>query len=546
MNRVFAALRRLAGRVRLPFAAEPTWARVAMLGLVLLGLAFRSRGFLWEAPPLWLDETSWAVHLVEGRYGDDNLRPLGFMAITGVLVRLFGAWESVLRALPWTAGIATTLLSPFLAQRLFNGAGARLFFVAVLALHPGAIDLAKEFKPYSVSLALHAGLLFATLRYLAQRGTRELWLVLGLGAVATLFAQDTVFAYPAVYSVLAWDAYRNHRPHLRWVLIGAATTILVLATQYVLVWSRIPEEESAYWGNKYDVFHTADTERGYLSWSFDRYRSLLDFPGLRRKYFSGSSLRLVPGFGWLELTFWWLAHGVGILWLLLRRRFAIAALLVCPCLVLWAFNALDIWPLGAFRTNLFVIVYMTGIAASAFDGSWKGVRGWATLVPAAAIVVLPFFFLQDHFHSQKQAMAYDGYMPEALKKLQTLRKHERRAAPEVLLLSSRACAQWDYYTGLHPQAEKLGHRPLQLFEPRCIEDADLPATLLEAARGRARVWVLLQGKLDTKTLERELQSEGLTLVKRVTAGWLEIGAFRRAQIKRAPLRDETGSGSTRK
>lgn len=497
-----------------------------MLVLVLLGLFYRARGFLWAAPPLWLDETSWAMHLTEGRYGDDNLRPLGFMAVTSVLVQLFGAWESVLRAVPWIAGVGLTLLSPFLACRLFSGAGARIFFVAVLALHPGAIDLAKEFKPYSVSLALHAGLLFATLRYVQERRSRDLALVLGLGALGTLFAQDSVFAYPAVYSVLAWDAFKHRREHLRWVFVGAGVTIAILAAQYILVWSRIPEEESSYWGNKYNVFYVEGGDQSYLSWAFDRYHSFLEFPGLRRKYFGGKLFRQLSWFGQLHLAFWWLAHGVGLVLLLLRRRFVIAALLASPCLVLWAFNALHLWPMGAFRTNLFVIVYMTAIAAAAFDVEWKGVRAWATLIPACVIVVLPFFFLNRHFHAAKQAMTYDGYMPEALTTIVSLRKSERRPTRELLFLSERTCAQWDYYTTLHPRAEKLRGRAFTLFDTRCVKDDDLTQAILDNTGRRTRVWVLTQGKLDTKALERALKPDGVLLVKRETAGWLGIGAFR--------------------
>lgn len=51
----------------------------------------------------------------------------------------FANTETVLRALPWVAGIATTLAAPWLARRLYRTPAARLLFVAVIALSPFAI-----------------------------------------------------------------------------------------------------------------------------------------------------------------------------------------------------------------------------------------------------------------------------------------------------------------------------------------------------------------------------------------------------------------------
>jgi hypothetical protein len=46
--------------------------------------------------------------------------------------------------------LSALFLAVPLARRLFESTAARLLFITILALHPKAIDFAKEFKPYSV------------------------------------------------------------------------------------------------------------------------------------------------------------------------------------------------------------------------------------------------------------------------------------------------------------------------------------------------------------------------------------------------------------
>ena len=57
---------------------------------------------------------------------------------------VFGAAELSYRFLPWLGGIATALLAPVVASRLFSSRAARFLMVVVIALHPSAIDLARD------------------------------------------------------------------------------------------------------------------------------------------------------------------------------------------------------------------------------------------------------------------------------------------------------------------------------------------------------------------------------------------------------------------
>src|SRR5262245_4932805 len=82
-----------------------TWlVTVSLLGV---GLLLRMRGYVGGTIPLWEDEAGWALRLVDLPIDAHDIRPLGFMAVSKLLVTLFSPSETVLRALPWLAGLAT-------------------------------------------------------------------------------------------------------------------------------------------------------------------------------------------------------------------------------------------------------------------------------------------------------------------------------------------------------------------------------------------------------------------------------------------------------
>ncbi|HEX7669904.1 MAG TPA: glycosyltransferase family 39 protein, partial [Polyangiaceae bacterium] len=283
------------------------------LALVGLGIWLRARGYLFSTEALWLDEAGWATHLIEDPLASHLIRPIAFMALTKALVGLFGASEAALRALPWAAGLATTLMAPVLARRLFQSAAARLLFVGILALDPAAIDLSKEFKPYSVSLALHAAFLLAVLTYRDSRLPRDLAWALALSVPGVLFAQDAVFAYPGVFVVLGVDAiHRKKWRHLFAVATAALTTIGIIGSLYFFVWRKLDRAgDEAFWGKKYDVFFVPPkTGPGdQVGWLSDKYAKLAETAGERNITWSSerwtkttvTNLKAVDDLLWLTL-----------------------------------------------------------------------------------------------------------------------------------------------------------------------------------------------------------------------------------------------------
>ncbi len=443
----------------------------ATLACVALGLWLRARGFLFEPVSFWVDESAWAIYLVEQPLRELIIRPIGFMAISKAIALLFGPTEFALRTMPWLAGVAATLCTRPLARLLFSSHGARLLFVAIIALHPSAASFAKEFKPYSISLTLHLTLLFMTLSYVASPRAATLYWLLATSVIGTLFAQDLVFAYPGVFLVAGYSALASRR-HLIALGVGGALVITLLLLQYFLIWSRIPSSDNQVWGDKYHTFFIQGSGT-YGDWFFERYRGLVAFPGGHSKFWNAAwlskeqwvPLRDVAAIVWLTL------HVVGIVTLALRRRVREMLLLLLPLVLAWLFNLLGFWPFGLFRANLFTLVYLSGIAAMAFERRRETrARVLLELIPAAVLVVIPLIAFQKGFGPPKQGLTYTSSFKELVQFIAS-RMPRRSQAKQPIVIARECCFQWRYYTEFHPETSALGPQIARGFRPRCIADS---------------------------------------------------------------------------
>lgn len=477
--------------------AEFTPERAATLAITLsvaAGLLLRARGYLWGQSGFWLDEASWALRLFSRSLVDSWVRPVGFLALSKALATVLSPSEFVLRAVPWCAGVAALLLAGALSRRLFAEPAARVLFVAMLAFHPAAIDLAKEFKPYSLSLALHLGLVLATLRYTERAGGGALSWALGLALIGCPLSQDLVMAYPGAFLVLAWRAKRAGRRDLALVIGAALLIVSLLLVQYLVIWRHRPGDSVEAWGDRYDVFFVGQLGRSQLGWAVERYLDLAATPGLRRLLWHSDAfspdqvLALRSG----DRLLWLWLHVLGV-WLLAAERHRRDALLVVlPLAVLCAFNAAGYWPLGAFRTNLFALAYAGAIAARAFDGPWARSSPWLSLGVAVGIVALPLAFFERDWGKHKRMFTDQSSFPALVEQL-------GRVAPTVasardtVILDEHSCDLWTYYTTVHPTlSRELGPRLRVAFDARCTgeERRDL-AELLHPVAPARRTWLVL-------------------------------------------------------
>jgi len=500
-----------------------------MVLFVLAGLAFRARGFLFEASAFWLDECVWAMNLTTRPLSQNLIRPPGFILISKALSVTFSPTETVLRALPWVAGIAVTLASPALARRLYQSLTSRLLFVAIICLNPAAIDFSKEFKPYSIGLLLHFSMILLALRYVETRRGRDLGLVLGGAALGCLFTQDLIFAFPGLFALLGLETFRKNRNHFFWVAGAAGLIVTVIAAQYFFLWRHLPKDSSEYWGNKYNVFYTGKGARNYLSWAFERYRDMTGLPGIRREYWQDGGMEFAQRqmFRTADRVLWLTLHLMGLMVMVWRKRWREALLIALPVYVLWAFNAAGFWPFGMFRTNVFTVVYMTAIAAMAFDVPSDPKLRWFAPIPALAIVVLPIVVFEGVWHSRKQAFTYDSKIPQLLERLVRIGEGSDGRAP--LILDRRSCDPWRFYTQFHPSTRaRFAELLSENYDAHCLRDDTLiPAELQRYATSRQAVWIVLHVGHGLDKMLRTGKLPGLYRISRFEVGPHTVMSFRR-------------------
>jgi 4-amino-4-deoxy-L-arabinose transferase-like glycosyltransferase len=461
------AARTLGERVR----AEPVLFTATIL-VVLLGLVLRARGYLFERHGFWLDEALWAQMLMHDPLVTLLIRPIGFMGLNKAFALVFGPSETVLRAISWSAGTGAVLLAPGLARLLFRAPAARFLFIAVIALHPAAIDLAKEYKPYSGSFFAHLALLFLVLRYVETQRLRDLVWALAVAFVASLFAQDMVMAYPGVFLVLGWDTFKHRRERLIWVIVGAVAILALLAAQYWFIWRNLASDEADYWGTKYNIFYTPAAGESHFAWFVERYRDVAGFPGMRRRFWKLGFLSgtRVDALGTVDLSVWVILHVIGVLSLLLQRRVRLAVLLLVPFVIVSVLNTLGRWPFGLFRTNLFLTVYTAAIAGMALDLPGAVSRRWFAIVPGAVLVLLPLVLFDRDWNARKRYLAHDTDFAKVIKALVELEGPPRHGKKTPLILGRRVCPLYDYYATLHPNTSEKYQKVLErTFDTHCFK-----------------------------------------------------------------------------
>ena len=494
--------------------------------VVVAGLCLRARGYLFDQSAFWLDECVWAMNLTTRDLLQNQIRPPGFILVSRWLALAFEPTEGVLRAFPWLASIAATLASPFLARRLYGSSAARLFFVTVVALNACVIDFSKEFKPYSIGFMLHLVLPLLTLRYVETKSPRALATVLGVAAIGVFFSQDLVFAYPGVFLVLGIEALQTRRAHLRFIVLAAAVIIAALLAQYLLMWRHMPKGGSNYWGAKYNVFHTQDHKVSYLSWFFERYREMTGFPGVRRDHMDGGTHAEREQFRVFDRWVWLVLHLGGLAVIAWMRRWREALLLVLPIVLICLLNALRIWPMGAFRSDIFVIVHFAAIAAMSFDGFARDRARWFSALPALVIVVLPLVYFERVWHDRKQYLAYDSNFPQIVRRLSTRQPVDDHLQP--LILDRRSCDPWRFYTEFHPKTRDLKPRLDARYAPRCLKDDTLMREELVASGTEERPeWVVLHTGHRLDRLVRQHQLGDLHVTTRWEIGPHSVVALRR-------------------
>jgi 4-amino-4-deoxy-L-arabinose transferase-like glycosyltransferase len=472
--------------------------QLAMTALVASGLFFRARGVLFgERIEMWIDEAAWAMRMFERPLSEHMIRPPGFVIFSRLSARLLGGSEFAYRLLPWLAGMAAPIVAVLLARRFLKNPAARIVFVAVISLSLPAIDFSKEFKQYAIGILIQLLLPLLALRWVATKRRRDLIIVCAVAPLALMFSQDVMFLYPGLFLTLAIEAWRNKDFKQLGVAVGggAAAAALVVG-MYLLVWSRIPKGKAEeHWGRRYDVFYLEPgrvnaTKKGHAAWLLSKYEGMAALPGSRRSYWREGVLSeaQVSDLSDVDYGLWLVLHAAGLATLFGKRRWRECLLFWSPVLVLSALNFAGRWPIGAFRTNMFLIPGMTAIMCTAVEWFRPSEAKLRSLVPALVIVVAPFVLFERHWHTRKQGEDASGVF--AMLQVLEAKRGAVGEGRERLYMDQHACDPFKYYTRYHPEGIALWSRLEPKITPVC---GNLRPTLAKMAARRPsheRVWLL--------------------------------------------------------
>jgi hypothetical protein len=497
----------------------------AIAAALALGIFLRLNGYLRQDISLWLDEALWAPRFVNWPLLSLGIRPLGFVWLTRLLVSAFGATEIWFRFLPNVAALAALCLTPYVAARLLESRALRVLFVLLFAIHPALVDFANEFKPYSFEVLVHLVPIVLYLRF--EQTSRRVYLLALLGylPLSFLFAYNMAFAFPGLLLLGLREALRadgERKKLLAVTLLSGALCVGVAGGVYKLALTNVTSEKRTenYWGKKYDVFYRASEEETRVDWTLGKYRDFAALIGQRRNLwqpYGELNGRVAAELGSLD-RWLWLALSVAGLIASWRYRRHHLLLLFAPVLVLALVNAAGKWPFGAFRTNMFMSVYLFPVPLLGLEllARRSVLRERALLFAVSATCVIPGFLFGFDWHGHKRTWTRDHYGREVITRLYELRTEQLRERPDAprarLVLDLHTYETQRYYLGTHPTVSaKYGAFFKANFAVDEVGSSSLVSRVQKRLRGGEPVWVVASKDSSTEAINDFVKSRARIL-----------------------------------
>ncbi len=488
----------------LGFRKEQRPLRLALIAALGLGLFLRIYLYAIRPSTMWEDEAYWAWKTLTLPVLTQPFRPPGFLLLTKGLITGIGPSEFTFRALPFVASLASLLATPYVASQLFRSGLTRLAVLVVMSTHPGALTMAVEFKQYGVEIGVLVVVLASYLRYRERPSVRSLAVLLMLAWAAFFFSIIIIFVYPALFTVLAWDAF--HSKQLRKLAIVGGAALLCVATIvtiYFTTWRHLDQGRAEKkWGDKYGVFYVANPEQSRAAWTAEKYAAVAALPGFGRERWTSSKLSdaTLVRLGDIDRAFWVLLHGLGIFWLIRERRLRELVWLWSPLWMMTLFNVLGRWPAGAFRTNVGILPFTLFLAAFGLDAATALRPRFAQpLLSLGCLLVLapPLLMRPDWF--RKGCFAHPGQFDEVLT---ALLESPAKPGRTTVLMENSSCRPWTYYTGYDARAAKTTAPQIRRrFKAKCSGNR-VPANIGTMAKRGEDFWVLITNRRLDPAVER--------------------------------------------
>lgn len=451
-------------------AGVPAWAQRldALLAkpwlpwaLVAFGVLLRAvRYFSHNA--LEVSEAELALNVLPRTLGEslaplryDQAAPPGFVALLILAKNVFGSGELSLRALPFTASLASLPLFVLLARRALRPAGVAiataLFAVAPLLVHYGSFA-----KQYASDALLAIVLLLLSLRVLEER-KGSMVAFAAVGAAALWFSHSAAFVVAGTGSALAFvrrDIARLARLAACGLAFAASFTGFLALTDRGTTGNEFLLD---YWQSGFLPFPPRSISD--FRWFIDRGIGVLEDPGA---FFPAGAAALALLAGIVSLV---------------RERRDVALLLLSPVPFLLAASSLRLYPVHG-RLVVFLIPILVVFIAAGVDG----LRRAAEQTPLLGLLLLLLLVVDPVASEMKKLFAPPRFEdPRPL-----IERLAREAHPEdPIYVYHDAQFAWRYYApgyGLDPDRAIIGRSAESVWADDLRD--------LEPLRGLPRVWLL--------------------------------------------------------
>lgn len=216
--------------------------QIAIIAIIATGIVLRASKYL-PAFSLRGDELALArnifnrslLELITTPLGGEQAAPVGYVAISKILIMVFGNSEYILRLVAFVAGCVSMLLMQPLLTRT-NGKFGNLFALSAFAFGSYLVYYSAEFKQYSSDVLICLILLLAFYRHISKETTASDFVKLGiLGVLALCFSYPATFVMAGI-GITLFLHYSKDRQRLLWIsLTGLVWMGTFLALYFFLL-----------------------------------------------------------------------------------------------------------------------------------------------------------------------------------------------------------------------------------------------------------------------------------------------------------------------
>jgi len=323
---------------------------------------------LWAAEA-WVANSILADSLNQVFYYDAWLQttPPLFLLLARAVVKALGVSNLTLRLVPFTFGMAATILIAALAMRLFRRPFAMLCMM-LIAFSPTAIRYSLELKQYTGDLAMSAAILLALWSCIERNRGAFFWII-ALFTVGVFLSQTSVMFIPLAACILLFA--ERTRPLKARILMCTGFLLFVglLADLQYLIFVKpnlAPHLES-YWNDGFlQNFRPVEVALFYMKYVGGSFIGFF-LPNQIKDVLSS-----LPALAQLTMFAVALAVVAGFVIAIRRdtRRLWILSFWLVPALTLIFMNVLRLYPISARRILLFLLPCVSLVIVLMLETLW--------------------------------------------------------------------------------------------------------------------------------------------------------------------------------